>query len=577
MRTTIQQKELRTKSDRRRVFVVGLDGATLDLVKPWVQEGKLSCLGELMRTGAYGALTTTIQPLTGPAWTSFMTGKNPGKHGVFDFIMRIPGTYDVRLVNSSTRDSRSLWSILSRHQKRVAVINVPLNYPPERVNGVVISWMDAPGVDREFTYPPNLYQEIKKELGEYIITVDFSAPLDTHIRDLHRMTDNRAAVTEYIMENHPWDFFITLFSATDLAQHTFWRYMDPTHPRYDEANADKYGKTILEVYQRIDHHVGRLLRKLDQNTTIIVMSDHGAGPLRKVVNLNRWLEKNGWLTFNAAAQENPSGGLVFSPRRALLRGAQQIYRLVKRMPSKLKGRLKRLLPGLGSKLESFFLASTIDWEHTQAFALGAYGNIWINLKGREPQGTVEARTEFEKLRQQIAERLLALRDPDTGEPVVERVYKREELYHGPFIDRAPDLVVHWKDYAYYSRQRFGEREETIFQTHLTRPLSSIEMNAYHRLNGLMIVNGKDIIAGKEISGASILDLAPTILYLLGVPVPNDMDGKVLTDVFQQSFLKSQPINYEDAEVEESPKESGKIYSEDEADEVRERLRGLGYF
>ena len=160
-----------------KVFVIGLDGGTFDLVKPWVRQGKLPHLGKLMQSGAHGELRTTIQPLTGSAWTSFMNGKNPGKHGVFDFIRRVPGTYEVQLVDSRGRDSNSIWKILSRAGKKVAVHNIPLNYPPEEVNGLIVSWMDAPGVDAQFTHPPELASEIKKTLGEYILSVDFSASL----------------------------------------------------------------------------------------------------------------------------------------------------------------------------------------------------------------------------------------------------------------------------------------------------------------------------------------------------------------------------------------------------------------
>lgn len=576
MSVRISQEKRSSQTSPDRVFVIGIDGATFDLIKPWVRKGKLTNIARLMRTGAHGELTTTIQPLTGPAWTSFMTGKNPGKHGVFDFIMRVPGTYDVRLIDSASRDSRSIWNLLSQYGKDVAVINIPLNYPPEKVKGVLISWMDAPGVDREFTYPPDLYQDIKKHVGEYVITVDFSASLDKHIHEINRMTDNRAAVTQYIMENYPWDFFVTLFSATDFVQHTFWKYMDERHPQFDEKGAKKYGHVILETYQRIDRHLGRILEKLDGDVTVIVMSDHGAGPLHKVVNLNRWLEQQGWLTFTAAAQQNSSSALGLPGRRTLLHLAQRASMLMKRTSPKIKGRLKKRFPALGSKMESFFLSSTIDWAHTKAFALGAYGNIWINLKGREPQGVVEPGQEFEELCEEISQRLLALKDPDTGGLVVDKVYRRDDLYYGPFVPRASDLIVRWHNYAYYSRQRFGEREQSVFQTHLTRPLSSIQMNAYHRLNGILIVNGKNIVAGKEIQNARILDVAPTVFHLMGLPVPRDMDGSVLVDLFRPSFLDSRPILYEDSEPGKRDQPTKDIFSEEEEKIIKDRLRGLGY-
>lgn len=565
-------------SNPKRVFVIGIDGGTFGLIKPWIKQGKLKNIARLIDNGCHGELTTTIQPLTGPAWTSFMTGKNPGKHGIFDFIVRVPGSYDVRLVDSTIRDPESLWRVLSRHGKRVAVMNIPLNYPPEEVNGVLIPWMDAPGVDGNFAYPPGLGEEIKEHVGEYILSVDFSASLDKHARDLQSLTDNTAAVAEYIMDNHPWDFLITLFSATDLAQHAFWKFMDSHHPRHDPEGAVTFGNIIFEVYDRIDRHIGRFLDKLDGSATVVLVSDHGAGPLRKVVNLNRWLEECGWLSFRSATHGGLSGNPAFFSSRAVVgRAARSLAGFVKKnLPLTMRRKLKRLFPGLGSQMESFILASTIDWSRTRAFALGAYGNIFINLEGREPEGTVQPGDEYEKLREEIAERLLLLKDPDTGQPVVEKVCRREDLYHGPFLERAPDLIVVWKDYAYYSRQRFGEREKTVFQTHLTRPLSTIEMNAYHKLEGIFVISGEEIAAGKEIHGAKIIDVAPTILSLMGLPVPQDMDGTVLTEVFTQSFLDAHPISYDGPEGGGLMNEAGKVLTEEEENLVKERLRGLGY-
>jgi len=177
---------------QEKVFVIGLDGATFDIVEPWVKQGLLPTLGRFMQNGVSGDLRSVIHPLTAPAWTSFMTGKNPGKHGVFDFIVRKEKSYDVRLVDSNIRDQNTLWKILSERNLRVGVMNIPLNYPPQPVNGWLISWMDAPGTGSTFTYPKSLYEEIRREVGEYVITVNFHPPtLEEYIEQIHRMIENR--------------------------------------------------------------------------------------------------------------------------------------------------------------------------------------------------------------------------------------------------------------------------------------------------------------------------------------------------------------------------------------------------
>lgn len=553
-----------------KILVIGLDGATFDLVKPWVEQGLLPTLGRFMQTGIHGDLTSVIHPLTAPAWTSFMTGKNPGKHGVFDFILRKEHSYDVRLVDSQIRDQRTLWKILSEQGLQVGVLNIPLNYPPQPVNGWLISWMDAPGTDSVFTYPENLYDELRREVGEYIITVNFHLPtLDKYIEQLHRMIENRAKTTRYLMRAHPWDFLITLFSATDYVQHAFWKFMDRAHPAYTEEGARRYGNTILDIYRKIDGELQTLLEEAGEQATVFIMSDHGAGPLRKVVNLNKWLEMNGYL---AHKWSDTSGGKL---SRLANEALQKLFMRIKRtLPPSLKGKLRKALPGVRDRVESYLVSSAIDWEKTRAFSWGAYGNIWLNVRGREPQGTVEEGEDYRRLKDEIAEKLLLLQNPDTGERIVEKVHRREELYHGPYVNRAPDLIVQWTDYAYHSRQRFGEKENTLFSDVQTMPLSRLEMNGFHKLNGIFIARGPGIVQNEKLEGARIVDLAPTILYMLGVPIPHDMDGRVLTEIFTPQYTANRTVEYTDQQEIDVP--GGGYYSDEEETRIKDRLKGLGY-
>lgn len=560
-----------TGSKKEKIFVIGLDGATNDLIKPWADEGLLPNLAQIRRDGVRGDLTSIIHPLTAPAWTSFMTGKNPGKHGVFDFIMRKNHAYEMRLVDSTLRDQNTLWKILSEENLRVGVMNIPLNYPPHAVNGWLISWMDAPGVDGTFTYPERLAKEIKDNVGEYIMTVSFHVSLEEYIRQINRMIENRSAVTRYLMDAHPWDFMITLFSATDYVQHAFWKFMDKTHPGYTEEGAKKFGSVILDVYQRVDRELGLILDKLDDSTTVFIMSDHGAGPLRKVVNLNKWLEINGYLTFRGGEKGN--GGIHERFRKGLL----SLFTALKRkLPDPVKASLKRHMPEIRDKLESYLFASSIDWHRTRAFSVGAYGNICLNVKGREPEGIVEGGAECESLLSEISRKLLELKNPDSGEQVVEKVHRREELYSGRFTDRAPDLIVQWTDYAYHSRQRFGEAENTLFLDAQAMPLSQLEMNGFHKLNGIVMARGQGIKKNVEIKGASILDLAPTILYILGLPIPDTMDGRVLTDIFTEDYQATKTLRLTKQETVKGDAEGEHLYSDDEEETIKDRLRGLGY-
>jgi predicted AlkP superfamily phosphohydrolase/phosphomutase len=558
------------RSSKNRVFVLGLDGATFTLIKPWVESMELPNFAKLIDQGCHGNLESIIPPLTAPAWASFITGKNPGKHGVFDFVERKPGSYDIEWVTSCSRKGRSVWKIISSHEGNVIVINIPNNYPLEQVNGCMVAWMDAPGDKRDYTYPPELANEIKEKLGDYIITIlDWkeNEDLNKFRYNLHQMIDKRAELTFYLMENKPWDFFTVLFTATDIVQHCFWSYMDPIHPLYNDYDAKKFGDTIKEIYRHIDEVLGEIQAKLTEDTTLIVMSDHGAGPLRSVVHLNKWLEENGWLTFSNHSSQSVSRTVLYNTLSFLKRYLS---------PS-MRSSLKRLLPGMRDKLEGILFSSLLDWRKTKAYSLGSYGNVYINLKNREPEGIVNEGKEYEAVRNSIAYRLMDLRDPITKEKVVKKVFRREDIYKGSFVLRAPDLIAHWSDAGYHSVQRFGKSEDSVFSNRLDFHLTNLRFTGCHRLEGVFAIKGKGIRSNAVIRDAKIIDIAPTVLYILGLPIPRDMDGRVLEEVFLPQYMKENPIQFEEASGEyEGTDTIFEGYSKEESEKIAERLKNLGY-
>jgi predicted AlkP superfamily phosphohydrolase/phosphomutase len=549
-----------------RVFVIGLDGATLDLIRPWAEEGKLPNLAEIMATGAFGKLHSTIHPLTAPAWTSFMTGKNPGKHGIFDFISLFPNSYNIKYNNALSRRSPSLWKLLSGSGKKVICVNVPFTFPPEEVNGILISGLDTPSTKNVFTYPPSLGDEIKRRFGEYIIMAPYKHGRSGYVKEIFRMIENRVATVDYLMESEPWDFFMVVFNATDVVQHTFWKYMDPSHPQYIEEEAAKYGDVILRVYQKMDKVVGQLLERVEKEATLVIMSDHGAGPLRKVVYLNKWLEEQNLL----GSVRNEGSTLTCG-----VLGRALLGRCKKNLPRGTKNIIKKFFPKARDKVDSYLVTSHIDWSRTKAFSFGVHGNIFINLAGRQPKGTVRPGKDYEALRTEIIARLSRLSDPETGEVVVQRVYRREELYHGACVDLAPDLLVEWKDYAYTAQQDYGEGITSVFQTRDKFEFSEKEHNGSHRLDGVFMMCGGPAKAGIELEGCEIIDLAPTILYLMGEQVPEDMDGKVLTSALTENYVEAHPILYGKV-TDRRPEEVVTTYSSDEAEKIEERLKDLGY-
>jgi len=558
-----------------RVFVLGLDGATFDLILPWVEEGKLPNLAALMQEGAYGTLASTVPPISAPAWASFMTGVNPGKHGIYHFQDHLPDSYQARLVNGADVKAPTIWHILSDAGKTTISVNVAMTFPPEKINGILIAGVDAPGSATTYTHPAELAAELEAQIGKYIIepgVVEHSrrGHHDVAFQAIMDALEQRFKAVDYLMDNKPWDLFVVNYRATDNIQHHFWHLMDTGHPAYDSHLGEKYGDSIYRVYQRLDDHLGELRRKLDANTTLIVMSDHGAGPASaKSIYLNRWLAQEGWLTF-AGGESGAIAGRLKAGMLSLLWKTIWVY-LRKWLGKGTKDALRRLFPRWYDRARTPASYFAIDWEKTKAYSDEFREAIWINLKGREPHGIVEPAQEYDRLREEIMERLKALTDPETGQPAVEQVYRREDIYHGDYVENAPDIVAVLCQEPYI-RTRLSHTTDSSepIQT-LTREqlLADFLPQGLHRPNGVVFFAGPNIKPGLKVA-ANIMDVAPTILYLLGTGVPRFMDGRVLTDVMKRPG----EVCYVEAGGQSDAERDG--YTEDEEEAVREKLAGLGY-
>jgi predicted AlkP superfamily phosphohydrolase/phosphomutase len=291
-----------------------------------------------------------------------------------------------------------------------------------------------------------------------------------------------------------------------------------------------------------------------------------------MVNLNRWLADAGYLRFHAF-----SASPLTQLRAAGVKRLAYAYR--RYAPAKARAAIRlrlgaRRFDQIKGGFESTLLTSVIDWEHTRAYALGAGGNIFINLKGREPTGTVQPGDEYEKLRQEIIDALGTLSGPETTDPIVQRIYRREELYHGPLLNQAPDLVIQWKDYAYWGRGRYDSQGTSVFEAQRHFDFSDQPLSGTHRPDGIVLINGPSVRPGFQIDGANILDLAPTILSVLDLPLPRDLDGTVLHTAFVEGALKGTNVLTTNAAVP-TPEENFAYTPEDEA-AISQRLKDLGY-
>ena len=552
-----------------KVLVIGLDGATYDLLKPWAEQGLLPTLQKLFKEGTAGELQSTVPPMTAPAWTSFMTGKNPGKHGLYDWIYRHKKSYDVSPTLAHHCDEPTLWSLLSRADRRVCVFNVPMTFPAEPVNGLMISGMPAPSTDVTITHPPELLSEIENEVGPYLLYPDpgdaySDSGTDAFLDRLYRTTEMRLRVFHDLRKREAWDFFMLVFNGTDTVQHAMWKHMSPEHPLHDPSKFEKYGSAILDYFQYVDEALGRIVASLDEETVLVLMSDHGFGPFHKFIHVNNWLRQEGWLK----TKRNPKA-LAKSALFKLGFAPMKIYNLLMKFGF---GRFKReVVRGKGQGLmQTFFLSfNDVDWSRTAAYSLGNVGQIFLNVRGREPEGIIE-RDEYEAVRDEIMARLWELRDPETGEQVVQEVYRREEIYSGKHIAKAADIlfIPTRMEYFGFGEYEFGSNE--IIES-MKRGISGT-----HRPNGMFLMYGQPIKANGWLEGAQIFDLAPTILHLMGEAVLSDMDGQVLNDALKEEWASFVPRVEEAESMDADTASSEGGLSKDQIKQIGDRLRDLGY-
>jgi predicted AlkP superfamily phosphohydrolase/phosphomutase len=570
-----------------KVVIIGLDAATWTLIRPWMAEGSMPNLEKLMKQGVSGTLRSILPPITPPAWTSFMTGKNPGKHGVFHFIETEPNTYAMNYANGGSRRSPTVWRILNAAGISVGTMNIPFTYPPETLDGFQISGLDTPSANSQFVYPASLKRELTDHFGKINHDLRFLGNMSTDNRraqvvsEMERIDEQWAAIALYLLKHHPQDVMMFVFMSIDTVQHYFWQYMDRSHFLYDPKAAHRFGNAVRQVYERLDAITGRIIEKLPQNTTVFVVSDHGGGPVvDRTLFLNRYLHHLGLLHYRK--DENGSRNRRRGLRKLKLKTLQAAYSLLRStLSSRQKSLLAEVFPTLRKRAELAYTSFVdIDWSRTKAFCsevLASPPNIWINLKGIKPRGIVEP-AEYNALTDFIIEKLRELPDPRTGKPIIARVYRRDELFHGPFSNEAADLIIDWwsEDSLFSTAPSLAKdrhKPAVIIREH--RPSQDSVWGGTHRLDGILVASGPDLKRGAEVDNAQLIDIAPTLLHLFGLPVPQDMDGRVLADAFRPEFLAAHPVKAGTASgVSESDRSSG--YTDEESAKVEERLQALGY-
>ncbi len=464
-------------SEGNKVIIIGLDCAEPSLVfDKWLHE--LPNLRSLCERGTYGRLRSCDPPITVPAWSVMMSSRCPGSLGIYGFRNRASHDYGQFKIASS-RDVKvdRLWDILSKAGKKVIVMGVPLTYPVSKVNGLMISDFLTPDIKAEYTYPPELKTEIASVVGEYILDVrDFRTDNKKKIlEDIYEMTRKRFELMRHFIVNKQWDFLMMVEMGTDRIHHAFWSYFDEAHRSYEKGHP--FEQAIHDYYLYVDAEIGKVLELLDDTTSVFVVSDHGAKRMDGGICINDWLIREGYLFL----EEQPAGVVPFAKAK-------------------------------------------IDWSRTVAWGDGGYyARVALNVKGREPRGTVDPK-DYEKIRSEIIAKLKTIRD-EKGRLLETEVHRPEDLY--PRRENiAPDLFVYFDNLHWRSIGTVGNPSIYTYEND-TGP-----DDANHAQDGIILAlpskqHALATHSGEELHGACLLDIAPTILEILGEPIPPCMEGHSL--------------------------------------------------
>ena len=465
---------------KRRVMIIGLDCATPQLVfDRWRDD--LPNISSLMESGVWGKLRSTDPPITVPAWMSMMTSKDPGRLGFYGLRNRVDYSYDkMSTANSTFVKEPTVWDILSEQGKKVILIGVPQTYPPRPVNGEMVTCFLTPSTDKQFTYPASFRDEVQRVTGGYILdAVNFRVDeegKDAVLQTIYDMTEKRFKLARHMVATRPdWDFFMMVEMGPDRIHHLFWKYTDPDHPKYESGN--KYEDSIHKYYKFVDEQIGMLLEGVDDNTAVLIVSDHGARGMIGGVCLNEWLIREGYLVLNSR------------PQKAL--PVEQC---------------------------------DVDWSRTRAWGSGGYyARLMLNVRGREPKGIIAQGDEYERIRTELIEKLAALVDHNGAR--METLAVRPQDVYTEVRGVPPDLFVYFGNLSWRSiGSIWPDPPDTVY----TFENDTGADDANHDWHGIFIM--RDALGQGSLcaEGLDLKDVAPTVLQLLGVDPPSDMKGKVVT-------------------------------------------------
>ena len=561
-------------SNPLKLAIIGIDAATWNRMDPWLEAGEFPHLASLIAGGCRSPLRSIIPPSTACAWPAIMTGMNPAKTGM-TFFVRFEADYLPHLMSNADRRAPALWDLFGSHGLSVGVYNVPITYPPDEVNGYMVSGeMGAVGYDASMFQPPELFDELHKVVPRYeIAPVHRRSGAEFDLEALRAQVNARRTAAAYLLEHHPTDVFITVINYVDHLQHRFTT----------ERRCGDIEDILLWGYRAADEFVGEVLSHCGEDTSVIVLSDHGAGPVEGFLDLNALLAQMGYLRYHEVPASRRMKRAISSPLRW---GRGRLGRLASLvLPAGVKQRLKARVGGGGSRpanvaeqaLQQFGdLSRAIDWSQTLAYSAGPYLSIRLNLRGREEQGQV-APQDFETVRDQLIAELNAVENPFTEQRGLD-AHPADELYHGPHMQWVPDILGAPQDAALMLRNIPGNTQRTFLRGEEIWPgyPGKAGVPGTHRMTGILACKTPGRKPRLVVDNPTLVDVAPTALALLGLPLLSEMDGQVLLDLPDTGVADLPEGAWPSGEQARAPAAAAGTYSEEDAAKVEKRLKDLGY-
>ena len=477
----------------KKVTILGIDGGTWKVLTPLIKEGFLPTLAQLLDKGHGGTLISTVPPVTAPAWSTFQTGVSPLKHGIIDFFSFKKTDRSYRLINSSSLKYPTIWKLASKAGLKVAIINVPVTYPPSKINGYVIAGLLTPDTKCNFTYPSSLKDYIFEKHGKYTIFVGHDVlkrkGFDKFLKELIEVESVRTEVALDILEREDWNLFMLHNQSSDALQHAVWPFIDHENENFDQNMFE----ICAEFYRSMDENINRILQKVG-DSAVIVMSDHGFGPLNKVFNINRWLIEQGFI----------------KTKKSYIKSMEELVRKL----DKLK-LARRVIPVRKREKirKSLDLDFYLEWDKTKAFV--PYGSLYACLFVNSCD-----QNEIESILEDLSEKARRVIDPDTGANVIKKVWRIEELSDDVSYlkEDLPDAIIE-------PNQGYSFNSSMIRENLFSVPSFRMGALGRHETEGIVIFSSDiaTLLPEKWNGKIYIGSLAPIILSYLGVDPPFYMD------------------------------------------------------